>query len=145
VAPLDLAGLLQGHVDAIAAQDPEAGRALAPPLMRARDVLARQADAGRVACIVHGDPAHSNLIGTRPLRLVDWEYAAVGDPLADPACLLAYYPQALPHAAALLESCGLAGSATVAALTDLAGVYRLASDLWYRRLELARRHPAPAH
>jgi thiamine kinase len=145
VPPLDLAALLQRHVAAIAAQDPEAGKALAPPVMRARDVLARQADAGRAACIVHGDPAHSNLIGTQPLRLVDWEYAAVGDPLADPACLLAYYPQLLPHAAALLESCGLAGSAKVGALTALAGVYRLASDLWYRRLELARPHPAPAH
>jgi thiamine kinase len=145
VPPLDLAALLERHVDQIAALDPAAGRALAPQLAQARDILARQADAGRAPCIVHGDPAHSNLIGTRPLRLIDWEYAAVGDPLADPACLLAYYPQLLPHAVRLLAGCGLGGAVTVAALTDLARVYRLAADLWYRRLELARRHPAPAH
>ncbi len=145
VPALDLAALLDRHVACIASLDLEAGRALGPQLARARDILARQADAGRAACIVHGDPAHSNLIGTGPLRLIDWEYAAVGDPLTDPACLLAYYPQVLPHASLLLEACGLGGAVTVAALTDLARVYRLAADLWHRRLELARRHPPPAH
>jgi thiamine kinase len=145
VPPLDLAALLERHVASIALLDPDAGPALAAQVAQARDILARQADAGRAACIVHGDPAHSNLIGTRPLRLIDWEYAAVGDPLADLACLLAYYPQLLPHGALLLRGCGLVGSVTMATLEELAGVYRLASDLWYRRLELARRHPPPAH
>jgi thiamine kinase len=145
VAPLDLAALLEHHVASIAVLDPDAGRALAPQVAQARDILTRQADAGRAACIVHGDPAHSNLIGTRPLRLIDWEYAAVGDPLTDLACLLAYYPQVRPHATLLLQGCGLAGCVTIATLEELAGVYRLASELWYRRLELARRHPPPAH
>jgi aminoglycoside phosphotransferase (APT) family kinase protein len=145
VSPLDLGTLLERHVGAIAALDPAVGQSLGPQVAQARDTLARQADAGRTPCIVHGDPAHSNLIGTRPLRLVDWEYAAVGDPLADPACLLAYYPQILPYAAQLLAGCGLGGAVTVAQLAQLACVYRLASELWYRRLELARRHPPPAH
>ena len=145
VPALDLAALLERHAGSIATLDRETGQRLAPQVAHARDILARQADAGRAACIVHGDPAHSNLIGTRPVRLVDWEYAAVGDPLTDPACLLAYYPQILPHAPLLLQGCGLAGSVTLSALTDLARVYRLAADLWYRRLELARRHPPPAH
>ena len=145
VPPLDLAALLDRHVGSIAGLDPEAGRVLALQVMTARDTLARQADAGRAPCIVHGDPTHSNMIGTRPLRLIDWEYAAVADPLSDVACLLAYYPQVLPHGRLLLQGCGLAGSVTVATLEDLACVYRLAADLWYRRLELARRHPPPAH
>lgn len=145
VAALDLAALLDRHVDHIAVLDPEAGRALAPQVASARDTLARQADAGRAACIVHGDPAHTNMIGSGPLRFIDWEYAAVGDPLIDLACLLAYYPQVLPHARLLLHGCGLDGAVAVAGLEDLACVYRLAADLWYRRLELARRHPPPAH
>lgn len=145
VAPLDLGTLMERHLDSIALLDREAGQALAPQVVQAREVLARQADAGRAACIVHGDLAHSNMIGSHPLRLIDWEYAAVGDPLSDPACLLAYYPQLQAHGGLLLRGCGLAGSATLDSLGQLAGVYRLASDLWYRRLELARRHPAPAH
>ena len=145
VAPLDLRALLERHVAQIGLQDAAAAQDLLPSLVRAREVLARQADAGRPACIVHGDLSAANVIGPGRPRLIDWEYAAVGDPLADLACLAAYYPQILPRAERLLRRCGLAGSASLAALEELAWVYRLLSDLWYRRLELARRHPRPAH
>jgi thiamine kinase len=141
----DLRALLERHVAQIAAQDAAAAPELLPQLARARDILARQADADRPACIVHGDLAHSNLIGPDRPRLIDWEYAAVGDPLADLACLVAYYPQVVSHGAALLRRCGLSGSASLSALEDLAWVYRFLSKLWYRCLALARRHPPPAH
>ncbi|HEY1900379.1 MAG TPA: phosphotransferase [Steroidobacteraceae bacterium] len=143
--PLDLARLLDHHIAQIAAQDGAVTQELLSQVTHARDILARQADAGRPACIIHGDLTHSNLMGTEPLRLIDWEYAAVGDPLADLACLLAYYPRVLPQGALLLQQCGLAGSAPLEALEDLAWVYRLISDLWYRRLALARLHRPPAH
>ena len=145
VPALDLPALLEGHVAQIAAQDAAAARELLPQLARARQILASQAQAARPACIVHGDLTHSNLIGHDRPRLIDWEYAAVADPLADLACLVAYYPEALAHGATLLQCCGLSGSASLAALADLAWVYRLLSNLWYRRLALARRHPPPAH
>jgi thiamine kinase len=141
----DLRALLEHHVAQIAAQDAPAAPELLPQLHRARDILARQADAARPACIVHGDLTHSNLIGPDRPRLIDWEYAAVGDPLADLACLVAYYPQVATHGAALLRRCGLSGSASLSALEDLAWVYRFLSELWYRCLALARRHPPPAH
>ncbi len=41
--------------------------------------------------------------------------------------------------------CGLADTASLPALEELAGIYRLVSNLWYRRLALARRHLPPAH
>jgi aminoglycoside phosphotransferase (APT) family kinase protein len=145
VAPLDVPQLLQRHVAQICAQDAGAADALAPQLARAQDILARQADAGRPACIVHGDLSHANVIGFVPPRLVDWEYAAVGDPLTDLACLVAYYPQLLPYGSMLLSCCGMIGSVGLPALQDLAWVYALLSTLWNRRLELARRHPPPAH
>jgi aminoglycoside phosphotransferase (APT) family kinase protein len=145
VPRLDLAGLLDRHVEWIAAQEQGAAQELRPRLARAHEILASQARAERPQCIIHGDLAFTNLIGSRTLRLIDWEYAAVGDPLADLACLLAYYPQLAPHGAMLLEQCGLAGAVPLDALESLAWVYRLASDLWYRRLALARHHPPPAH
>ena len=59
------------------------------------------------------------MIGTRPPRLIDWEYAAVGDPLIDLACLLAYYPQVLPHGAdCCCKAAASPGSATIATLED---------------------------
>jgi aminoglycoside phosphotransferase (APT) family kinase protein len=141
VPPLDLGALLERHVAQIAAQDAAAVQELLPQVARARTILARQAQAGRAACIIHGDLTHSNVIGSGRPRLIDWEYAAVADPLADLACLVAYYPRVLGHAAQLLRRCGLAESASLPELADLAGIYRLLSTLWYRRLALARRHP----
>lgn len=141
VSPIDLPALLERHLDHIAQQDGAAAQALRSPVARALAILAREADAGRPACIVHGDLTHSNIIGMGQPRLVDWEYAAVADPLMDLACLAAYYPRVLTHGTALLRRCGLPGSVKRAVLEDLAGVYRLLSSLWYRRLELARRHP----
>jgi aminoglycoside phosphotransferase (APT) family kinase protein len=145
VPPLDLGVLLESHVAQIAAQDAAAVQDLLPQVARARDILTRQAQAGRAACIIHGDLTHSNVIGTGQPRLIDWEYAAVADPLTDLACLVAYYPQLMGHAAQLLRHCGLAESASLPELEDLAGIYRLLSNLWYRRLALARHHPRPAH
>ncbi len=145
VSRLELRELLERHLTQIAAQDAAAAQDLRPQVARALGILARQADAGRAACIVHGDLSHANVIGTDPPRLIDWEYAAVADPLTDLACLAAYYPPVLAHGSTLLRRCGLPGSVTLPVLEDLAWVYSLLSNLWYRRLELARRHPPPAH
>jgi aminoglycoside phosphotransferase (APT) family kinase protein len=145
VPPLDLAMLLEGHVAQIAAQDAGAVQDLLPQVARAREILVRQGQSGRPACIVHGDLTHSNVIGAGQPRLIDWEYAAVTDPLADLACLVAYYPQLMGRGTELLRRCGLAHSASLPELEELAGIYRLLTNLWYRRLALARRHPRPAH
>jgi aminoglycoside phosphotransferase (APT) family kinase protein len=145
VLPLDLRALLDRHVVQLGAQEPGLATLWSPEIDRAREILLRQAAAGRPACIVHGDLSHSNLIGAGRPHLIDWEYATVGDPLADLACLAAYYPAVLNHGPLLLEECGLASSATVEALAELAHVYRVLSNLWYRRLALAGRHPPPAN
>ncbi len=145
VAPLDLAMLLRRHVTHLVAQDAAAVQDLLPQVARAREILARQGAAGRPPCIIHGDLTHSNVIGAGEPRLIDWEYAAVTDPLTDLACLVAYYPQVMGHGAELLRHCGLDEAASLPELEELAGVYRLLSNLWYRRLALARRHPRPAH
>jgi thiamine kinase len=145
VPALDLRALLERHAAQIAAQDATAAQDLPPQLQRARQILTRQSEAARPVCIVHGDLSLANVIGSDQPRLIDWEYACVGDPLADLACLAAYYPQVLRHGVALLRGCGLSALAGLPALEELAWVYRLLSDLWCRRLELARRHPRPAH
>lgn len=145
VPPLDAGALLERHLAQIIAADATEAQDLVPQVARAHDILARQAAAGRPACIIHGDLSHANIIGQDRPKLIDWEYAAVADPLVDLACLVAYYPQVLAHGDALLARCAMVGSASLVDLEDLARVYRLLSNLWYRRLALARRHPPPAH
>ena len=77
--------------------------------------------------LFHSDPHHSNLIELDDgrLLLIDWEYAAVGDPLFDLACVLAYYPVAAPHACRLLQAAGLAEQATPAMLEHDVWLYSL--------------------
>jgi thiamine kinase len=118
-APFDLAARLRGFSERIARSAPEE-RPLLP------------------ATLFHSDPKHSNIIESGGgLLLIDWEYAAVGDPLYDVACVLAYYPQSGPHARVLLDSSGLATQTTLAMLDHATWLYVLLSFLWerIRRLE----------
>ena len=77
----------------------------------------------------------------RAALLLDWEYAAVADPLFDLACMLAYYPQAAAHADALLDSSRLAGLGTAEMLRQ-----RLAVRCWSAISGIARGgSTGPAH
>ena len=90
---LDLRTLLERHLAQIAAQDARGGCRCCARRWRAPGTSSpARREAGRPACIVHGDLSHANVIGTGPPRLIDWEYAAVGDPLADLACLAGLLP-----------------------------------------------------
>ena len=131
----DLATLAAGHVAAIVRTEPAAAGVLGPLLVRAQGILAEQTAAARPHCIVHNDLNHANLLGEAPLYLIDWEYAAVADPLSDLACLVAYYPQLMSQLPLLLAESGLA--ATPGQLRQAAWVYSLISDLWHRRVQLA--------
>jgi thiamine kinase-like enzyme len=102
------------------------------------------AAAGQVAqgtlklSIVHGDLAHSNVLDGTELWLLDWEYSQLADPLYDVACVLAYYPEAQPHAGALLAAAGLDGADRDERLTAAVAVYRGLSELWH----MVRSQPA---
>ena len=137
VAPFDLGAILRGHGASLIETEP-AERAFLESLMeRGEAALALCARDGRQATIVHNDLHHSNLIRGERLYLIDWEYAAVADPIFDPACVLAYYPHAEPYAQELLDSTGVALQASMAVLTRARFVFLLLSFLWYRRRRLS--------
>jgi thiamine kinase-like enzyme len=134
VAAFSLEALLRHHAGRAIEGNPTEAAQLHALVGRAESILmASRAQSRREPAIIHNDMHYSNLIGQgHRLRLVDWEYAAVADPLYDLACLLAYYPQAEPYAARLLEVTGLSIRASVEELTEIAWVYVLLSYLWYR-------------
>ena len=136
VAAFDLAAILRGHAGSLIAALP-AERSLLEGLMDgAGAALALCARAGRKATIVHNDLSHLNLIEAERIYLIDWEYAAVADPIFDLACILAYYPQAEPYAQDLLDATGLAADASTAELSRARDLFVLLSFLWYRRRRL---------
>jgi thiamine kinase len=135
VAGYEPARLLRVHAERIARLDGPGAALLAPWLQQADEVLARCARAGRLPAIIHNDLHHSNILEADRLYLIDWEYAAVSDPLFDLACLIAYYPAAEEHAELLLDAAGLPRSA-LGSLREAAWLYVLLSYLWYRALAL---------
>jgi len=88
--------------------------------------------ADRPVAILHHDLHASNIIeGSRGLQLIDWECAAVSDPLLDIACILSYYASARPHAAVLLQESGLE-DITRRQLAAAVWLFDLHTYLWYR-------------
>jgi len=131
VAPFDLGAILRGYSaqlgDAIPAE-----RGFFEGLMESSDMaLALCRGGARPECIVHNDLHHSNLIDAERLYLIDWEYAAVTDPIFDVACVLAYYPQAEPHAREFLAATGLE-ELSPAVLARASSLFVHLSFLWYR-------------
>lgn len=143
-APFDLPSLLRGFATRIGRDMPAETARLSQLMEQAEERLRLTGSEQRAPTLFHSDPHHSNLIESVDGRvlLVDWEYAAVGDPLFDPACVLAYYPAAAPYALPLLESVGLAGRASLENLGHMAWLYTLLGYVWYRARRLDR--PAEA-
>jgi aminoglycoside phosphotransferase (APT) family kinase protein len=92
----------------------------------------------RPVAILHHDLHGSNLIeNARGLVLIDWECAAVSDPLLDVACILSYHDSARPYAPLLLQHSGLA-EITSRQLAAAVWLFDLHTYLWYRERRLRR-------
>jgi len=89
---------------------------------------------GMARHICHHDPHCGNLIGTDPPRLIDWEYAAAGDPLMDLAVVGRYHRLQGWQERVLLEawSDGLADLELRERLKELGRLYDLLATLWER-------------
>jgi thiamine kinase len=144
VAPFDIGVSIGRLYDSLCAALPGEGPQLSQLIDRARAALLVSDSVRRPQVVIHNDLHHTNLMdGAGRLMLLDWEYAAVADPLIDLACLLAYYPQAEPHAGSLLDATGLAADVSPAMLSAATWLCRLVSYFWYRVRRLPRLLPDP--
>ena len=87
---------------------------------------------GHRRSLCHNDLVYSNIIGSDPIRLIDWEYAAVGDPLFDLAVVVRHHQ--LPDSVArgfLRASLGLPDAQTTERFNAFCDLYDLLSALWY--------------
>ena len=92
----------------------------------------------RPLAILHHDLHGSNLIETADrLVLIDWECAAVSDPLLDVACILSYHESARPYAPLLLQHSGLVDISS-RQLAAAVWLFDLHTYLWYRERRLRR-------
>ena len=138
LARLDPTVLARGYVRRIVAAAPEEQRHLEPMLTEAQRRWRDSGASARSPVLTHSDLHGSNLVdgGTR-LWLIDWEYAALADPLHDVACVLAYHPEAVPHLPRLLAALGLERITTPAVLDAAIWLFQLLVFLWYRARRVA--------
>jgi thiamine kinase len=129
----DLLKALEGYAERVGAQSRN------PPADTVAHYLSTAAAAWRISgaaerplAILHHDLHGSNIIETgRGLVLIDWECAAVSDPLLDIACILSYHESARPYASLLLQHSGLE-AVTPRQLAASVWLFDLHTYLWYR-------------
>jgi thiamine kinase len=143
VARFDPMATARRYADVILRRDPEEADRVRLLLDQGAESLANSGHDRRGATIVHGDLHHGNVLTADRVYFIDWEYAQVGDPMLDLACILSYYPRSASHGPLLLSASGLADTgATPAMLAKLTNVFTLINYLWYRARRTAR--PVPA-
>jgi len=143
VARFDPLAAARRYADIIIRSDPDEAGRIGFLLASAGEAQARAGSERRGAAIVHSDLHHGNVLTADRVYFIDWEFAQVADPLLDLACVMTYYPRAVPHGALLLEAAGLADTGTTPEmLAELTNVFTLLTYLWYRARRVARTVPA---
>jgi len=87
---------------------------------------------GHYRALCHNDLVYANIIGSNPVRLIDWEYAATGDPLFDLAVVVQHHQLPVPIAGKFLHDyMGNPGPAISERFEAFCQLYDLLSELWY--------------
>ena len=143
VARFDPMAAVRRYANLIARHDPQEAKRMEELSARAEAALHRSGSARRQPCVVHMDLHHGNVLTADRIYFIDWEYAQLGDPLLDLACVMAYYPRAVAHGPLLLAASGLdARGVTPDMLVELTRLFNLLTYLWYRARRVSRSVPA---
>jgi len=131
------------YADHIVSQEPVESVRIHALLERGAEAFERSMSAQRAPGIVHCDLHHGNVLTADRVYFIDWEYAQVGDPLLDLACIMAYYPRSVAHGGLLISASGLdERGVTDKLLSELTHVFNLLTYLWYRARRVTRTVPA---
>lgn len=141
-APLDLASSLAEYAAALGGVR---ARTAARSGIRS---LKAAAVSRRSPALCHNDPVMQNVLRGRSLRLIDWEFAAPGDPLFDLAVVVGHHGLPEEHARILLVAArGRVRASEWRSLAHLVDSYRHLRALWEaltaKYLPRRRRQTAP--
>jgi thiamine kinase len=85
------------------------------------------------SALCHNDLVHTNIVGHGPVRLIDWEYAAVGDPCFDLAIVIRHHELSRPLTEVFLdEYARTAEPISTQRLQKNCELYDLLAALWYQ-------------
>lgn len=103
VRTVDLASTAHGYIRTLDERGIHSGLA-SPALRECADKTAMQLRRGSTPCLCHNDVHHLNVVGGDTVRLIDWEYAGVGEPLFDLASVCVYHRYGKPQRERLLTA-----------------------------------------
>ena len=94
--------------------------------------IAVELESSGAGCLCHNDVHFLNLIDHRELRLIDWEYAGVGDPYFDLASVAFYNDYDMDERATLLRAYeGDVDAGSIQRLAKACFVFEYVHDLWH--------------
>ena len=86
----------------------------------------------RRPALCHNDLVHSNIIDGEPVRLIDWEYSAVGDPYFDLAVVVRHHQLKADRVEIFLGAYfGILGTEHFSRLELFCRLYDQLAALWY--------------
>lgn len=130
VRAVDLASTVHGYVRTLEDRGTHSG-VTSPALRDCADETAAELRKGSTPCLCHNDVHHLNIVGSDPVRLIDWEYAGVGEPLFDLASLCVYHRYRKPQRERLLTAYGAPSDAINWQRLELAcWLFDYIRDLW---------------
>ncbi len=137
VQVIDLRQIVRGYWNTLMARGLSASAGSPEVRERARQLIAQLADDAQ-SCLCHNDVHHLNVIDDGRLRLIDWEYAGVGDPYFDLASVCCYHTLSDDSRRALLRAYwGYDSTASFDRLQRMCWVFNYIRDLWFAVREMA--------
>ena len=103
VRTVDLASIAQGYMRTLEQRGTHSDLT-SPALRDCADKTAMQLREASTSCLCHNDVHHLNVIDGDTLRLIDWEYAGVGEPMFDLASVCVYHHYRKPQRERLLTA-----------------------------------------
>lgn len=130
VRTVDLVETMRGYLKSL----DERGRQTAATAQRTRERGEHAALALRqhaVACLCHNDVHHLNVVDGDTLRLIDWEYSGIGEPMFDLASICVYHQYDRAERERLLDAYGAGVGATAIHRLELAcWLFDYIRELW---------------
>jgi len=133
---IDLRAVVSGYWNTLMARGLGARAGTLEQRERARQIIVdMQAD--RMAVLCHNDIHHLNVIDSGELRLIDWEYAGVGDPYFDLASICCYHAFSDQLRAQLLKLyLGAERPSALERLHRMCWLFDYIRDLWFAVREM---------
>ncbi len=130
VRTVDLASTVRGYARTLQERGTHSGLT-SPAVLDCANETAMQLSKNSTSCLCHNDVYYLNVVEADTLKLIDWEYAGIGEPLFDLASVCVYHRYRKPQREQLLTAYAAPSAAVSWQRLELAcWLFDYIRDLW---------------